>query len=100
MTMKKYLHIVFLVTVIVLKVASASLHIYLDHNDADTSGEKCELCEHAIHNQDLDSDIPDEFASVEVIFSNFAFPQNLYISVHKKFTINSYRFGRPPPSLV
>jgi len=44
MAMKKYLHIVFLFTVIVLKVASASLHVYMEHSEDDTAGEKfCKL---------------------------------------------------------
>ena len=100
MAIKNFLHIAFLVTAIVLKVASGSLHVYLEHNEEDTFEEKCELCEYAIHNQDLDSDIPDAVANIEVFFYNFATPENLYKSVHKKVAIDTSHFGRPPPSLV
>lgn len=98
--MKNFLHIAFLMTAIVLKVASTPIHLYVEHGEDETTGEKCELCEHAIHNQELDADIPEDYASIEAFYTYYAEPINLYRSIARQLAIDTSRFGRPPPSLV
>lgn len=100
MAMKNFLHIAFLVTAIVLKVASLSIHMYVEHHEGESSGEKCELCEYALHNQELDSDVPDLCKCIEVICTNYANQNDLYKSLFRTVSIDSSLFGRPPPSLV
>ncbi len=100
MAIKNFLHIAFLVTAIVLKVSSVSIHMFVEHNEGEASGEKCELCEHAIHNQELDSDTPEQYTSIEIFFTNYANQNNLYKSIAPSVAIDSSLFGRPPPSLV
>jgi len=99
MVMKKLLQILFLVVVIVVKISSASLHIYVQHGD-DIHQDECELCEYAVHNQDVDSDIPEQSYDIKLLNFNFSEQKNFYKSVHKKLSIDNTRFGRPPPSLI
>ena len=99
MAMKKFLQILFLVVVIVLKVSSVAFHIYVQHGD-DMHQDKCELCEYAVNNQDIDSDIPEQYNNIELLSYIFSEQKDFYKSVNKRLSIDNTCFGRPPPSLI
>ncbi len=101
MLLKKYFHILFLVGIITLKILSVPLHMYFNHNGSDDHQDTCELCEHAIQNQDLDTYKAVVLHTV-ALFNKDSYSQekNYYKSVYKKSLLTTIRFGRPPPSLV
>jgi len=77
-----------------------ALHVYVHHADEDESEEKCELCVDAVQNQEIESFAAVQLSILELNTFNFSEQKNSYKSVFKKTSIDSYRFGRPPPSLV
>ena len=96
--MKNYLHFFFLITIIVFKLSSMALHIYVHHDD--DKGEKCELCIDALNNQDVDSYIPVQLSVVELPVLNSLEKKNYYKSIYRKLSTDNVRFGRPPPSFI
>ncbi len=100
MVMKKYLQVSILIGLIALKVSSAALHMYLHHGNNPDQEEKCELCEHAIQNQDIDSDISIAFNDLEFAYYNFSEQKDFYKSIVHKSTFYSTLFSRPPPASI
>lgn len=96
--MKKHFHIFLLVGVILLKLSSVMLHQYIDHNDAASHGDVCELCEYAVHNQDVDSGNTLAFCEIEAYAVTPFVKENFYKSIYKKQIADQVLFGRPPPS--
>lgn len=96
--MKNYLHFLLLTTIIVLKLSSMALHIYVHHDD--DQEENCELCVDALTNQDIDSSIPEQLGIIDIPTFNFSEEQNFYKSVFIKLSTDNVLFGRPPPSLI
>lgn len=93
----KYLHILFLVTLIALKVSA--ILIYVHHHECDGQIDDCELCDHAIHNQSIEFSTPPLFQGTEIERSLFLFqPNSHYKSVCVTTHINNTHFGRPPPT--
>lgn len=87
-------------TAVVLKVSSSALHIYIDHKDADDVQDKCELCEYAVQNQDMDAYVPVLHFELVLLDDNFSEEKNFYHSVDRKIALTSILFGRPPPSIL
>jgi len=95
MALKKYLHIFLLLGVITFKLSLVVLHVHLSHQDNDQ--EVCELCEHALQNQDLDAlNAISSYEEITVIKDQFD-QIIIFKSVNKKSTFDYTCFGRPPP---
>lgn len=96
---RKYLHILFLVALIALKVSA--VHVYFHNCDEEEHMDDCELCEHAIYNQNIEFSTPTQFHSFEIDHtSTFCQLESHYESVCITTFINDTHFGRPPPSLT
>ncbi len=101
MAVKKNVCSLVLLALIALKVSAAALHIYLHHGHEDEHMEVCELCEHAMYNQNIEFSTPVEFHNLEVDYSpTFCQLENSYDIIFIKLPVDNTRFGRPPPSLV
>lgn len=95
----KFFPILVLVGILALKISSAAVHMQLHHGEADDHQNQCELCEFALQNQDLDSEVL-EF-SVELPTTFVAYPD--LVATYNNPTSTTVRtftlFGRPPPSI-
>ncbi len=96
MTVKRFLHILLFVTLIVLKASAAPVYLHSCHDDEHI--DDCELCEHAIHNQNIEFSTPPQFQIFEIDSTPILYQhKNHYESVYIKTHIIDLRFGRPPP---
>lgn len=101
MTLKKIVYTLILLTLIVLKVSSAALHIHLHHGHNDNHEDSCELCEYAINHQNIEFSLPVELQFVkdnkEFVFDR---QNNFYKDVYLITFFEDVIFVRPPPILV
>jgi len=99
MMKKKHLHILFLVVLIAFKFSA--VHVYLHNCDDEGDVADCELCEHAIFNQNIEFSTPSQFPNFEIDLTPIFFQRkNHYESVCIATLIDDIHFGRPPPSLT
>ncbi len=96
MVAKKYLHILFFVTLMVLKVSAIAIYL---HHDTCEQVDDCEICEHAIYNQSNEFSNPPHFQAIEVSQSPSLWqPKSRYKSVSIPTLSNNTHFARPPPT--
>jgi hypothetical protein len=93
---RKYSYMLFLIVLIAFKVSAIQLYLH-DCSD-DRNVNDCELCEHAIHNQNIEFSTTPKFHSFEIdIIPFFPQPESHYNSICISIPINDTYFGRPPP---
>lgn len=101
MAVKKYVYFPVLLALIVLKVSFTILHVYV-HNELEAEHtDSCELCEHAIYNQNIEFSTPEQLHSLEADYTPvFCQLERSYDSIFIKLQVDNTLFCRPPPSLV
>ncbi|GAA3514403.1 hypothetical protein GCM10022393_30430 [Aquimarina addita] len=96
MAVKEFLHMLFFVTLIALKVSAASIYLHDCHNDEHM--DDCELCDHAIHNQNIEFSTPPQFQDFEIDTTPVSYKhENHYEPVYITTTVINLLYGRPPP---
>jgi len=93
---RNYSYMLFLIVLIALKVSAIQLYLH-DCSD-DRNVNDCELCEKAIHNQNLKFSTPPQYHGFEIdIIPFFSQLESHYDSICISIPINDTCFGRPPP---
>ena len=101
MAARKHLFLLILLALISLKVASAAIHVYTHHIGDNAHIEDCELCDHAINNQELEFDTPTPGNQPEATPLFIATKQEIfYQSGYTPSSIYNDQFCRPPPRLT
>ena len=94
---RKYPYMLFLVGLIALRVSA--INIYLHDCTDERNINDCELCEHAIHSQNIEFTTPPQFHGFEVdIIPFFSQLESHYDSICESIPINDTFLGRPPPA--
>jgi len=97
--MKKYVQLFFFITLIAFKVAA--VQVYWHDCPDDGAIDDCEICENAIHNQNIESSFSEPFYSFEICHTPaFSKQESHYESVIIYRLSTTAHFGRPPPSLA
>ena len=98
MAVKKNVFLLILLGLISLKVASAAIHIYVHHGGDHQDYEDCELCEHAINNQEFELYSPTAYQQPAAEFRPvFVSQHTFYYSRALKSSLYDDKFCRPPP---
>lgn len=87
-------------TALVVKISASALHMYVHTEVCEDQHEECALCELAVQNTDIDTELPSTAYEIEFFEHVFTEEVNLYQSAIHKITTRSYLFGRPPPASI